>query len=228
MRIGKKSIISIIATTILSSNVFGVEAKLSDLTDMQNFYYQKGYNDASEKFYKMGYEQATIDLIKQLGNYKKLIDSYESGKYFSENGKITYPQMYRTRDVRGNYIIHIETPKIKEKLTIEEIFELPEIKCEGLGYDANSNSNNGLKINSLHNPNGQYNGVNSPIASLREFGVNFPRTARVKKLLDNSNIKYSETNNSYKAFFKNENDYKTFCKVSTGDEKCISLFKLGN
>ena len=25
---------------------------LKDITEIQNFYYQKGYNDASEKFYK--------------------------------------------------------------------------------------------------------------------------------------------------------------------------------
>ncbi|WP_122872061.1 hypothetical protein [Campylobacter showae] len=218
--------------------------ELKDLTEMQNFYYQKGYNDASEKFYKAGYEKAVLDLIKQTQKYRSIIDSYEAGKYYMQNNKITFPRVYRTRNAEGQYIIQMEAPEVKEKLSIEDIFILPEIeRVSQANYAINGNSNNnnamsygpsdagaGSQIqqplyNSILPVNNNSIEATSPISIMKESSQTFPKTERIKRVLDASGMKYAETPSGYKTYFKNETDYSTFCKNISGDEKCSNLLQ---
>lgn len=236
----------IFLTTLLgASTLFGADVGMKDLTDMQNFYYQKGYNDASEKFYKSGYEQAVMDMLKQAQKYKTLVETYEAGKYYMQNNKITFPRVYRTRGMNGQYIVHIDTPEIKEKLSVEDIFVLPELDNISQGsYSNNSmissaidNEFNMIDINdpansvnynyiSPANPNVSEIPATSPISIMKEFGTNFPKTERIKRVLDAGNVKYAELPDGYKAYFRNETDFKTFCKNTSGDATCQNLKQL--
>lgn len=236
----KKSLILFMATTSL---LFATDTSVKDLTDMQNFYYQKGYNDASEKFYKSGYQQAVFDMMKQTQKYRTLIDTYEAGKYYMQNNKITFPRVYRTRNDNGQYVIHIDTPEVKEKLSLEDIFVLPEIESVSQGsynnnYNIGGNINNELQAIADNSPvnNVNYNyiapatpsvideqPVTAPISIMKEFGIVFPKTERIKRILDAGSIKYVEMPDNYKAYFKNQNDFNTFCKNTSGDEQCNNL-----
>lgn len=233
----------LLLTTVLGTSVmFGADVGMKDLTDMQNFYYQKGYNDASEKFYKSGYEQAVMDMLKQAQKYKTLVETYEAGKYYMQNNKITFPRVYRTKNANGQYVIHIDTPEIKEKLSVEDIFVLPELNS----YSQGSYSNSSMISSALDNEfamidaNDPANSVNynyiapanpnidsipatSPISIMREFGTTFPKTERIKRILDAGNVKYAELPTEYKAYFRNQTDFNTFCKNTSGDATCQNL-----
>lgn len=238
----KRKKILLLATVFASSISLHAESpKLQDLTEMQNFYYQKGYNDASEKFYKHGYEQAVFDLVKQMEKYRHIIDAYEAGKYYMQTNRITYPKIYRIKNGNGQYTIHIETPEVKEKLSLEDIFILPEIMSNSVSSQQNYNyqnrpfeihsgsvgrSNSSTDMNTIYPSNMNIVTSNtSPISTMREFGVSFPKTSRVKQVFDNAGIKYVETPNEYKGYFKNEKDFNTFCKNTSGDSKCSNLYQ---
>lgn len=212
--------------------MFAADTNLKDLTEMQNFYYQKGYNDASEKFYKSGYEQAVFDLTKQMQKYRKLIDSYEAGKYYMEKNKITFPKIFRSKDNNGNYIVQIETPEIKEKLTLEDIFILPELDNINASFSSQSqfgtNTINSpvysAKMNAIYPArNTTASSINSPISIMKEFSVTYPKTDRIKRVLESGSIKFVETPQHYKAYFRNQNDFELFCKQVSGDKECRNL-----
>ena len=80
----KKITMGLLSCAVLATTLFGAEASLKDLTEMQNFYYNKGANDVSEKMYKKGYEQAVFDLTRAMQKYVKIIESYEAGKYYMQ------------------------------------------------------------------------------------------------------------------------------------------------
>ena len=60
---------------------------------------------------------------------------------------------------------------------------------------------------------------------MKESSQTFPKTERIKRVLDASGMKYAETPSGYKTYFKNETDYSTFCKNISGDEKCSNLLQ---
>lgn len=232
----KKLLLTTISSAVLGLSFAAEQPALKDLTDMQNFYYEKGYNDASEKFYKSGYEQAVFDLVKAMQKYRTVIDSYEAGKYYMLNNKITFPRVYRTRDANGNYIIQIDAPEVKEKLSLEDIFILPELESntqKSYNNSFGSNFNNpdisnpvySASANTIYPVNDNVIGNTSPISITREFGVSFPKTERIKRILDVAKIKYAEMPSEYKAYFNNKNDFNTFCKNASGDIQCSNLFQ---
>lgn len=225
----KKKLALVFLSSVL---LISAENNYKDLTDMQNFYYQKGYNESAEKFYKLGYERAVRDLTNKLKIYKKNIDSYEAGKYFMSVNKITFPRVFKTRDKNNNYIIHIENPEIKEQLSLEDIFALPELDLNNCNSDysynkmTNSDLDNPVALNGIYQSvSTNKNYITSPVSQLREFGILFPKTERVKRILDSANVKYAELPDNIKAYFQNEQDFKTFCKINTGDTKCLNLLK---
>ena len=180
-----------------------------DLTNMQNHYYEKGYKEASKIYYRLGYEKA--------------IDAYEAGKYYEKSGKLTYPQMYRVKDGE-NYIIRIERPELKEKMTYKDILMIPEFSSDLLadmdGFG--STSENEMNAFNLVTPIQE---VNSAIAEVRQFEIELPKTDKVKKILSNNGKVYVSSPNSYKVLFNDKNDYETFCKTVSGDLKCDKLFQ---
>lgn len=221
----------IVSSVALASSLYASDTEqIKDLTQMQNFYYDKGYRVGSEKFYKKGYEQAILDMVQQMKQYKQTIDAYEAGKYYMKNNKITYPKVYRYRDGDGQYKIQIDPPEVKSKLTLEDIFMLPELsKNANLSYQNNQLLNSDAKNVMYGNSFGSVNeaGVKntSPIAILQEFGIDFPKTPRIKKLLEKNNIKYVQTPSSYKGYFSSKNNFQTFCRTNTGDSRCRNLFR---
>ncbi|MBZ8002376.1 hypothetical protein [Campylobacter canadensis] len=204
--------------------IFSFANDIKDLTEMQNFYYQKGYNEASEKFYKYGYEKALRDITAQMQKYKAIIDSYEAGKYYMQNGKITFPRIYKTKESNGDYTIHITQPEIKEKMTLQDIYMLPEYEnIKDNNIINNKQYSENVADNTIHQVNTNDYEVTSAISNFREIGIVFNKTQRIKNSFDMLNIKYIETPDNYKAYFKNANDYKSFCKTTTGNEECEGL-----
>ena len=236
----------ILSALIATSFLYSADANIKDLTEMQNFYYQKGYNDASEKFYKSGYEQAVFDLTKQMQKYRKIIDSYEAGKYYMSQNKITFPKIFRTKDANGNYVVQIETPEIQEKLTLEDIFVLPELDRAG-NYSSRATTPNfsssssyrvgagddniinnpaySAKTNAIHPARANTSPVGSPISIMKEFGVSFPKTDRIKRVFESGNIKFVETPSEYKGYFRNKDDFELFCQNVSGDKQCSNLMQ---
>jgi len=235
----------IILVALCAASTFSIatakDEPLKDLTDMQNFYYEKGYRDASEKFYKAGYEKAIMDLIGRAEKYRSTINAYEAGKYYMQSGKITFPKVYRTRNANGEYVVHIDMPEVKEQLSLEDLFVLPDASVSVpsstpsiAGSSSTSSAfsmsagtspaKKAVNMNTIYSVGSDKDKVvNSPISQMREFGVEFPKTQRIKAIFDGNNVKYVETPNQYKAYFKNEGDFRTFCKNTSGDDLCANL-----
>ena len=214
----KKTILLTFA--FIASFVFA-ETPYQDLTNMQNHYYEKGYKEASKIYYRLGYEEAIKNSIKSLEKYKKQIDAYEAGKYYSQSGKLTYPQMYRVKE-GDNYIIRIERPELKEKMTYKDILMIPEFQGELLN-EVSFNDEIGANQMNAFNSVTPVQTVNSPIADVRRFEVEFPKNDTIKGILSKNNKIFVSTPESYKVIFDDKRDYETFCKNVSGDEQCQRL-----
>ena len=212
----------LLSTIVLASSFALAETPYQDLTNMQNHYYEKGYKEASKIYYRLGYEEAIKNSIKSLEKYKKQIEAYEAGKYYSQSGKLTYPQMYRIKE-GDNYVIKIERPELKEKMTYKDILMIPEFSGEMLS-DINKNENivGPNEINAFNSVT-PTQVVNSPIADVRRFEVEFPKTDNIKGILAKNNKMFVATPNSYKVIFDDKRDYETFCKNVSGDTQCQRL-----
>ncbi|MDA3067534.1 hypothetical protein OFO01_07035 [Campylobacter sp. JMF_01 NE2] len=194
------------------------ETPYQDLTNMQNHYYEKGYKEASKIYYRLGYEAAIKNSIKALEKYKTKIDAYEAGKYYSQSGKLTHPQMYRVKE-GDNYVIRIERPELKERMTYRDILMIPEFNGDLL-KDMNFEDEVGTnQINAFNNVT-PIQAVNSPIADVRRFEVEFPKNDTVKAILAKNNKIFVSTPESYKVIFDDKRDYETFCKNVSGDAQC--------
>lgn len=213
----------VLTSLMLATALFAGEdsTNYKDLTNMQNHYYEKGYKEASKIYYRLGYEKAIKNSIKALEKYKAQIEAYEAGKYYEKNGKLTYPQMYRVKDGE-NYVIRIERPELKEKMTYQDIIMIPEFNSDLMAdMDAPTPSENEMNAFNLVTPIQE---VNSAIAEVRQFEVELPKTDKVKKILSNNGKVYISSPTSYKVIFNDKNDYETFCKTVSGDPQCEKLF----
>lgn len=208
-------------TSILASSFLLAETPYQDLTNMQNHYYEKGYKEASKIYYRLGYEEAIKNSIKSLEKYKKQIDAYEAGKYYSQSGKLTYPQMYRVKEGE-NYVIRIERPELKERMTYKDILMIPEFQGDLLNEAKFSNEIGENEMNAFNSVT-QVKSVDSPIADMRSFEVEFPKTDNIKNILSKSNKVIIHTPNAYKVVFDDKTDYETFCKNVSGDTQCQKL-----
>ena len=197
------------------------ETPYQDLTNMQNHYYEKGYKEASKIYYRLGYEEAIKNSIKSLEKYKKQIDAYEAGKYYSQSGKLTYPQMYRVKD-GDNYVIRIERPELKEKMTYKDILMIPEFQGDLLS-DVSFTEEIGVNQMNAFNSVTPVQTLNSPIADVRRFEVEFPKNDNVKQILAKNGKIYISTPESYRVVFDDKTDFETFCKNVSGDTQCQKL-----
>lgn len=210
---------------VFVSSAFAESNTFQDLTAMQNHYYEKGYKEASRIFYRLGYEKAIKNSIKALEKYKTQIDAYEAGKYYANSGKLTYPQMYRIKD-GDNYVIRIEKPELKERMSYSDILMIPEYD-EGMLADTESGALRNLGENEMNafNPITPVQNVNSAISEVRKFEVEFPKTDKNKQIFTNMGKPYTATPESYKVTFGDKNDFETFCKSVSGDVKCKRLMQ---
>ncbi|MDA3053283.1 hypothetical protein [Campylobacter sp. JMF_03 NE3] len=208
----------LLLATLATSSLLFAETPYQDLTNMQNHYYEKGYKEASKIYYRLGYEAAIKNSIKALEKYKTKIDAYEAGKYYSQSGKLTHPQMYRVKE-GDNYVIRIERPELKERMTYRDILMIPEFNGDLL-KDMNFEDEVGTnQINAFNNVT-PIQAVNSPIADVRRFEVEFPKNDTVKAILAKNNKIFVSTPESYKVIFDDKRDYETFCKNVSGDAQC--------
>lgn len=207
--------------SILTGSFLFAENTFLDLTQMQNHYYEKGYKEASKTYYRLGYEAAIKNSIKSLEKYKKQIEAYEAGKYYSQSGKLTYPQMYRVKE-GDNYVIRIERPELKEKMTYKDILMIPEFNGDLLN-DVEFSKELGANETNAFNSITPIQTTNSPIADIRRFEVEFPKNDNIKQILAKNGKIYISTPESYKVIFDDKTDYETFCKNVSGDTQCQRL-----
>lgn len=214
--------LKIVVAGMLLGSFVCAEEKSVDLTQMQEFYYNKGYQVAAEKFYRMGYEKAIANATKALSKYKNEIDSFEAGKYLSEKGKLTIPKIYRLKNSDGSYLVKVLPPEVKEPLSYSDILRLPEYEAmadiDSVKIDEISNAFHSLADNTQN--------ITSANTDLRAFDIAFPKNDKVRNVLTKNNRVITETPDGYKVTFSNKTDYETFCKTTTGSESCEPLFKV--
>lgn len=128
VNLSKALIVALFATSLLH----GTEAP-SDMTQMQKFYYDLGRKSAKAEYIKKGYKLALGDFKRTISKYKEMVKAQEAGKYLLEEGKITYPRIYKIKE-NGTYRIKIEAPKVERTFSAEDLFLVPLYKkYDGFG-----------------------------------------------------------------------------------------------
>jgi len=130
---------SLIIFLVLMSPTLGFSAKVKNMTKMQRFYYDLGQKSKKEEFIRVGYKKAVKDFKGMVSKYRKKVAAYEAGKYLIEEGKITYPKVYKIRE--GNsYRIKITTPKVEQKFSAEDLFIVPLMDGKGRVHTSSRSS----------------------------------------------------------------------------------------
>jgi len=222
-------------TLLLSLNLSAQDSgfEVNKFSSIQKFYYNLGRNRSKQEFYSQGYSDAVRDFKKLLKSYEARIKKLEAGKYLIESGKITYPEVYKTRDSHGGYKIHIEAPVVEREFTAEDLFIVPLV---------DSNMARNAKIAYPNEPIEEGNGFSDSffIPSMsNEVRNNVPKTPKeavkkvyvdiryksssIKEFLDNYNATYSVSDNGYRVEFNSESEKRKFCTDLTGEASCYGL-----
>lgn len=221
-----------IVFAMTSSMVFAESSSvdLAGLNEMQRFYYEQGYQDARAKSYEEGYKRAKDEFVNQiLPRYANRIKAYEAGKYLMEEGKITYPKVFRYKGKDG-YSVHIEAPVVEKAFDEKDLYMLPEIsisKCETPTAQAVGVPNIDdvdYAQNSFNVP--QRDDVtlsrdSAPEVRKEKVVVHLPyKNEGLVQALDSYNISYSSTKDGYDLYFSNDAEKDDFCVKVTGNAKC--------
>jgi len=216
------------------------------MTQMQKFYYDMGRKSSRGEFVKEGYALALEDFRGMLGKYRKQVAAWEAGKYLIEDGKITYPKVYKIRE-NGAYRVKIMAPKVERTFTPEDLFLLPLLEGRGdsgtLGdsdpYQTDKYSGDIAQARARghkKNPNAfglpRTNEIrkskrpSSPGAVKSRTTLYIPyKSPSVQNFLEIYNAKYAETKNGYQVRFANKKEKKKFCQELSGDPRCNNLLK---
>jgi len=202
---------------------------LAGLNEMQRFYYEQGYQDARAKSFDEGYRQAKDEFInKILPRYSQRVKAFEAGKYLVEEGKITYPKVFRYRDKNG-YSVHIEAPTVEKSFTEKDLYMLPEITMS----QCNTADSQQASLDAATDTYGQnafdipakddvaLNRDSAPEVRKEKVVVHIPyKNEGLVQALDSYNINYSSTKDGLDLFFSNDSEKNDFCMKVTGNAKC--------
>jgi hypothetical protein len=211
-------LISLMSVNILAKDNPKNTTTASD-SQINQFYYNKGYSDGKTIGYDKGYQKAIKDVLKVLQKYKTKMEAIESAKYLLREGKITYPQVFKVWK-NGGYKIIITPPKVEDKLSITDLVNVLTLN-NNTNYDSNDNSTNNTNTNvssndkSFHIQNEQYY-TKAPLrrasSILNKTILYLPKTATIHQLLISSGKSFAETQKSYEIFFNSESEKNNFCK----------------
>ncbi|MDD4969864.1 MAG: hypothetical protein PHT07_10595 [Paludibacter sp.] len=202
---------------------------LAGLNEMQRFYYEQGYQDARAKSFDEGYRQAKEEFIGIiLPRYSQRIKALEAGKYLVDDGKITYPKVFRYKDKNG-YSVHIEAPTVEKYFTEKDLYMLPEIsltKCEAptaqqASIDASAElyGQNAFAIPTKDDVTN--NRDTAPETRKEKVVVHLPyKNEGLVQALNSYNINYASTKDGFDLFFSNDAEKNDFCMKVTGNNTC--------
>ena len=188
----------------------------NNITEIEKFYYNKGYKDAYNKGYNKGYEDAIRDVLKRLAKYKNKMEAIESAKYLLKQGKITYPQVFKISD-GDSYKIVIIPPKVEDKLSIDDLVKIPNIiNTQDLTSQTDDTKNkSNVNPNAFYLQNQNYY-TNTPIKEAKslnnEISMRFPKKAFIKKILIKSGKPIIEEKDDYLIIFDSKKEKESFCK----------------
>lgn len=221
------------AVCLFTSSLIFAESSTTDLAglnEMQRFYYEQGYQDSRIKSYEEGYKRAKDEFVNQiLPRYANRIKAYEAGKYLIEEGKITYPKVFRYKGKDG-YSVHIEAPIVEKAFDEKDLYMLPEIamsKCESqangsLGGSAGEDvdyTQNAFSLPQRDDVTLSRDGA--PEVRKEKVVVHLPyKNEGLVQALDSYNIPYSSTKDGYDLYFSNDAEKDDFCVKVTGNAKC--------
>jgi len=222
---------SILGSLLIITNLSAknIDNKVN-ITNLEQFYYQKGYNDAKKEAYAKGYRDAIKDALKILYKYKNKMEAIESGKYLLKEGKITYPQVFKIRKPDGSYQIVITKPLVEEKLNVNDLVKIPTLNQNyNISLDLTDSSSEIIEKsnlsdypNSFHLQNEKYY-VKTPFKRAKSLNyetcLTFPKLPKVKKILIASGKPFVEEKDGYKIYFNNPKEKISFCK-NIGGELC--------
>ena len=226
-----KGVLAIFLSMVASTNSFSDDMGVNKFTPMQKFYYSLGQEQAKNVYYKKGYQDALHDFKDLLKKYKSKMEKLEAGKYLIETGKITYPEVYKTRSAADGYQLHIEAPVVERSFSAEDLFIVPledgnkkgrYIKRSPNSYESTSEITDGFAIPSLSEENDS-----APVVSKdsgRRVYVDIRhKNSNIREFLDDYNSKYSESDSGFRVEFKSEKEKRKFCTDLTGQANCYGL-----
>lgn len=221
----------VIGYPISASADTSASVDLAGLNEMQRFYYEQGYQDARAKSFDEGYRQAKDEFMnKILPRYAQRVKAFEAGKYLIEDGKITYPKVFRYRDKNG-YSIHIEAPTVEKTFSEKDLYMLPEISMTQCDSKAQQTSLSDVAVAAEGYSQNAFNipmkddvtlsRDSAPEVRKEKVVAHIPyKNEGLMQALDSYNINYSSTKDGLDLFFSNESEKNDFCIKVTGNGKC--------
>lgn len=224
-----------LTTLVLVSFAFAkgeVQNTSAHMSELKEFYLKMGESKGFKRGEFIGYNKAIRDFKKLVKTYKQKIKALEAGKYFSEEGKITQPKIYKIKK-NGVYSIKIMAPTIEKEFTAEDLFIIPLLNGKGdsssLEMDSISSKSkikhysNGLDLPDIESIN-KHVRPNSIGVVRSTISVRIPfKSSDAKKFLEIFGSKYSETSTGYIVSFSNAQEKNKFCIEFTGDKTCEKI-----
>jgi glutaredoxin-related protein len=181
--------------------------------EAEEFFYKRGFEAGYNQGFEAGVKKAMEEAKLTLAKYKDTIKSYEIGKYLIRSKRLTYPQIWQEKDLKGGIKITVLRSEIEDELDIDAIFER-------FGSIPTREFDDSVEIDNLAR-NSVYlsyrdNAANSiPSASDREKNINtitLKKTWKNEDILKKANLVYADDGDSYKVIFFSEQEKKDFCK----------------
>lgn len=236
MIITKNSIKTILTKSALLFSVLATTACLAadsagadNMSSMQKFYYELGVSHAKKEYFEKGFKSALKEFQELLKTQEKKWQAYEAGKYYMEEGMLTYPQVYRAKR-NGEYTIKIEPSTITRKFDVNELFIAPVLENyengnidieENVGAIPYENENilnsfSGFDRSESQNTRPQKQDIlNQQVAVDIRFGGEI-----LKRKMDNFNLDYITKKDGYRIYFKNITEKEHFCTEMLGNPRC--------
>ena len=222
--------ISTISLLIMSQQLFAngknqSSINKSNISDIQEFYYKKGYEDGQKDSYAKGYKDAIRDVLRVLSKYRNKMSAIEASKYLMRNGKITYPQVFKVEE-NGNFKIVIIPPKAEDTLTIEDLVKIPLLHkgsfTDNISFNNDTNKKGEVNSNAFHLQNEKYY-TNTPLQRAKDINnevcLLLPKNYQIKKILEASGKPFIEEQKYYKVFFNSITEKRSFCE-NIGVKQC--------
>ncbi|HDX6248319.1 TPA: hypothetical protein RPW15_001476 [Campylobacter fetus subsp. venerealis] len=181
--------------------------------EAEEFFYQRGLDAGYNQGYEQGVKDAFEEAKKILAKYKNEIRAYEIGKYFMQNGYITYPKVWQRVDNDGGVKIEIQPSKIEKQLNISDIFN----KFNTLPTNPNPATVAQDPIEAINSVYGATRDTakflpNRADSNQNIVTISIEKNSKNEDILKKSNLVYSVDKNRLKVMFFNRAEKNNFCE----------------
>lgn len=183
-----------------------------NLEQIESFFYEKGFKEGIASGYKTGYSDALNYAQARLLKYKDKIEAIEYGKYLTQKGKISAPELYQVYDESGNVEISVMGCRIERPLSPDEIISLPTLAQQHY-YNQNMRSSmeyGGMKGKPIENGQLPNNSVDISLRDQSLFSGEMKTPDKDKAVY----YYYIENNN----FYRNKLDKMNYIYSVKGDK----------